>query len=93
MDMEFLKRLYMACSDDNAIFKAGMNLCELYQRLDDVEAADRDFTNTLDAAKLPFPVENCIVEASAAENIAYELQGFVNGFRLAMRIAMGKAVA
>lgn len=93
MDMEFLKRLYMARSDDNAIFKAGLNLCELYQQIDDVEVADRDFTKAVKAAKLPFPTADSITEASCAANIAYELQSFVNGFRLAMRIAMGKAVA
>ena len=92
MDMEFLRRLYMACSEDGGIFEAGLNLCELYQQIDDVEAADRDFTKAVQAANLPFPIKDSIVEAGCAANIAYELQGFVNGFRLAMRITMGKAV-
>ena len=92
MDMEFLKRMYWACSGESNN-EDGLNLCELYQQIDDVEVADRDFMNALDAAKLPFPTADSIVEAAAAENIAYELQGFANGFRLAMRIATGKAVA
>lgn len=92
MDMDFLKRLYMACSDDNCFFEAGLNLSELYQRIEDTETADRDFAEAVQATKLPVSDADSIWEATCAANIAYELQGFVNGFRLAMRIATGKAV-
>lgn len=91
MDMELLKRLYMACSGDPHN-EVGLNLCELYQRIEDTETADRDFTEAVQSAKLPFSDAESILEATCAANIAYELQGFVNGFRLAMRIATGKAV-
>ena len=92
MDMEFLKRLYMACSDENPIFEAGQNLCELWRRIDDTKVADRDFRKALAAAELPFLTADGIAEATCAANIAYELQGFANGFSLAMRIATGKVV-
>lgn len=93
MDMELLKRLYMVCSDENGIFEAGFNICELYQRLEEVKEADSGFSAAIDAANLSVPVADSIVVAAIEENLAYELQGFVNGFRLAMRMATGKAVA
>ena len=89
MDMELLKRLYMACSDDNCFFKAGLNLSELYQRIEEVKSADHNLSLAMEGARLPNGIEEAIVESI----IAYELQGFVNGFRLAMRMATGKAVA
>ena len=90
MDLELLKRLYTALSDETPIFKKGFNLCELWHRIEDTEIADRDFVKTLDDAKLPFHTADSFTEASAASNIAYEFQGFVNGFCLAMRMATGK---
>lgn len=93
MDMELLKRLYMACSDDNCIFTAGLNLSELYQRIEEVKSADQALSLAVDAANLPPSVfSNGIEDAFCESIIAYEMQGFVNGFRLAMRMATGKAV-
>lgn len=90
MDTEILKRLYMACSDDGPHYKAGLNLCELYENIPETGNAEDHFLHEVDAAGLPFDTLDKIMAASTEENIAYEMQGFVNGFRLGLRLAVSK---
>lgn len=83
MNYEFLKRLFASSSDEEGKYIAGPNLSELYDRLEDVAVAMQHFNEAVDRAVPGHPVaEDDVMSAAYEVANAYELQGFVNGFRL-----------
>lgn len=87
MNYEFLKRLFTACSDEeDGKYMDGLNLSELYERLEDVATATHFFYEATEKAALAHAVEDDLAGAAFDLDHAYELQGFVNGFRLCARM-------
>lgn len=88
MSTDFLERLYWALTDEEQHQKTGLDLGELYERTPAVKRADCAFKERLadfqqqDASKAE-KLDNCHV----ASCWAYEQQGFINGFRLGMKLA------
>lgn len=88
MSTDFLERLYWALTDEEQHQKTGLDLGELYERTPAVKRADYAFKERLadfqqqDASKVE-KLDNCHV----ASCWAYEQQGFINGFRLGMKLA------
>lgn len=83
MNYEFLKRLFTTCSDEGGDYYAdGLNLCELYEQVEEVAAARKDWNESLNRAALPPAVADDLGVAAFMFANAYELQGFINGFRL-----------
>ena len=85
MSNDILKRLYLACSSGVDCFADGRNLCELYERIAGVKPAEdayRDYLATVEAE-----------EKEKLDRLVYplcdlrEMQGFINGFRLGMKLA------
>ncbi len=88
MKKEFLKRLYWACSDwDEGEDADGTMLSELYERIEDVKKADRAFSEKLYAAELSSNEKRLLENIGGSVSMAYEMQGFINGFRLGMKLA------
>lgn len=92
MSYEFLKCLFMECSAEEGGRNAeGLNLSELYERLEDVAVAMQHFNEAVDRAVPGHPaVEDDVMSATCELTRAYELQGFLNGFRLCAR--MGREI-
>ncbi len=87
MNTEFLRRLFAACSDeDGNAYRDGLNLSELYERIEDTAEAEQDFCEAHKKAGLIPDAENDTFNAAYAAFRAYELQGFINGFRLCARL-------
>lgn len=83
MNYDFLKRLFTSCSDEaDERYMDGMNLCELYERVGEVATAEQDWGETRGKAALSVKVADDIETAAYRLANAYELQGFINGFRL-----------
>lgn len=87
MNNDFLKRLYWVCSDQEALFGDGLDLGELYQRIADTGKATHCFSEALCAAGLPAKEKNLLDNISCSIATVYEQQGFINGFRLGMKLA------
>lgn len=87
MNNDFLKRLFWACSDESASVADGLNLGELYQRIADTGKATHCFSEALCATGLPGKEKNLLDNISCSVAMAYEQQGFINGFRLGMKLA------
>ena len=87
MSVEFLKRLYWPCAEspDNG-FAEGLNLSELYERIEDTKQADKAFTATVESTGLNVLQKSELEDACIAVSDAYELQGFINGFRLCAQL-------
>lgn len=68
MEYEFLRRLFALCCE------------KFYKRIEDADKADRKFDETL--KDLDKEKANEIDSANGDSIEAYELQGFINGFRL-----------
>lgn len=88
MNRDFIERLYWACSDTEQSMNDGMNLGELYVHTPAVKRADYAFQERLADFQQQDPskaekLDNCHV----ASCWAYEQQGFINGFRLGMKLA------
>lgn len=87
MSNEFLKRLFTTCSDEEGgKYMDGLNLSELYERLEEVATAGQYLHEALDKAAPAPAVEDDIMSAAYETAHAYEFQGFVNGFRLCARM-------
>lgn len=88
MSTDFLERLYWALTNEEQHQKTGLGLGELYERTLAVKRADYAFKEQLvdfqqqDADKAE-KLDNC----HQASCWAYEQQGFINGFRLGMKLA------
>lgn len=85
MNNDFLKRLYWACSSEESCFEAGSSLCELYERIPDVKRAGKGYRDCLAAieSKEKGKLDNFVYSLSDVR----EMQGFINGFRLGMKLA------
>ncbi len=87
MNNDFLKRLFAACSDESGNgYRDGLNLSELYERIADTAEAEQAFREAREKAGLSITVEDNIAGAGYAAIRAYELQGFINGFRLCAQL-------
>ena len=88
MSTDFLERLYWTCADESKHMADGLNLGELYEHTAAVKRADHAFAERLanfqqkDNSKAE-KLDNCHI----ASCWAYEQQGFINGFRLGMKLA------
>lgn len=83
MDYGFSRRLYWLCSEqpDNG-FQNGFNLSELYERIEETSKEDHSFTEVVEGTGLDSGRKRELEYACADVSNAYELQGFINGFRL-----------
>lgn len=87
MNYEFLKRLFTACSDEEGGHYAdGLNLPELYKRMDEVGVAVQRLGEAKDEAGLTLEMADVIHSAAYELALAYEWLGFVNGFRLCAQL-------
>jgi len=92
MSIEFLKRLFMAATEEPSNgLKEGLNLSELYERIEDTEREDAAFSGAVKSTGLDCEQCNDLEIACCNVNNAYELQGFINGFRLCAQL--GKELA
>ena len=83
MSYDFLKRLFTSCSDEEGgHYVDGLNLTELYERMEGVATAAQHWGETLDKAAFESTMEDDMQSAAYGLARAYELQGFINGFRL-----------
>lgn len=83
MNYEFLKRLFTSCSEETGNgYRDGLNLSELYEQMEEVSAATQHWGEALDKVALAPDVADDLGSAAFELVRAYELQGFVNGFRL-----------
>lgn len=82
MNYEFLSRLYWACTDMEQGLCDGLNLSELYQHMEESKSA----SDALDEYMERYSADEQNAVHSLNFNIcnAYEKQGFINGFRIAM---------
>lgn len=87
MNLDFLSRLYWACTDDESTYDSSLALETLYERLEDAEKAAHFFTEKLYATNLSND-EKCDLDMLNGTTIMeWERQGFINGFRLGMKLA------
>lgn len=88
MNNDFLRRLYWECSSGIAPFMAdSRNLSALYERTPEVSEASGRLSDALREAKLDPETMSTIETLSGEEVVAFECQGFINGFRLGMKLA------
>lgn len=83
MGYEVLRKLFCLCSEtpDNG-FEEGLNLSELYERIVEIEEMDNAFDRVLRGCQMEADKRRELDEVCAADCNAYELQGFINGFRI-----------
>lgn len=83
----FLKRLFASCSDETgSCYADGLNLSELYESAEEATTGMKHFNKAIDAAALPVDMTDEISAAAYEMARDYELQGFVNGFRMCARL-------
>lgn len=88
MNSDFLRRLYWACSSGIAPFTDdNHNLSLLYQQTQEAHEASERFSDALYGSGLDRETMGAIEDLSGYEIVAYECQGFINGFRLGMKLA------
>ena len=87
MKKEFLKRLYWACAGAMEPFEDGLNLSELYERTDAAKAVSRASGTAICKLNLTANEKTMLENLSVSVADAYEEQGFINGFRLGMKLA------
>lgn len=83
---DFLTRLYWAATDEEGYYGDGLNLGELYERTEEEKGYRERFSELLDRLALG-QEEDEIMDAYTGGCIANEKQGFINGFRLGMKLA------
>jgi hypothetical protein len=81
MENEFLKLLYNVCSD------ADSDMGHLYERTDEALTSAHGFSDALYATTLSADEKSALEVLNIEGRLAYELQGFMNGFRLGMKLA------
>lgn len=87
MNTEFLKRLFTSCSEETGNgYRDGLNLSELYKRIEETSEAERRFSEARSKANLSLATEDTIGAAAYAAIRAYEMQGFINGFLLCAQL-------
>ena len=83
MEYEFLRRLYFSCSQQgSSVCADGLNLPELYKRIEETDRSEWNFAEELESTGLDFDKKGKLEEKMGEGTTAYELQGFINGFRL-----------
>lgn len=88
MSNDFLRRLYWACSSGVAPFtEDNCNLSLLYELTQEAHDASERFSAALYGSGLDRETMDAIEDLSGDELAAYECQGFINGFRLGMKLA------
>lgn len=88
MSNDFLRRLYWACSSGLTPFtEDNCNLSLLYEATQEAHDASERFSKALYAAGLDSRTESSLETLSGEEVVAVECQGFINGFRLGMKLA------
>lgn len=87
MEYEFLRRLYMICTESDPYFREGLNLNELCADIEDTKAESLHMYELLKGLDLSFDDRDKWENQLFKLYSAYELQGFINGFRIAMRVA------
>ena len=85
MNHEFLKRLHRVCSPDIAVDPNGPS--GLFNSLPGTDAAHKRFAERLEQTRLPTSELSGLEDLAAEECLAYEEQGFINGFRLGFMLA------
>lgn len=87
MNYEFLKRLFTSCSDESGgSYADGLNQNELYGRIEETAEAEREFREACKKAGLDSATEDRIGDAAYGMTWAYEMQGFINGFRFCAQL-------
>lgn len=87
MTTDFLKRLYWACASEAEPFEDGSNLSELYERSDSAKSAFSASSAAIYEKDLTVEEKTELENLSVNVADAYKEQGFINGFRLGMRLA------
>lgn len=91
-NFELLGRLALACCDGTRPYRKGENLNELFIQTEQAEAASREFAAAMVAAleaDNPQAVKASVGDMDDANGeaiCAYEEQGFINGFRFAVKL-------
>lgn len=83
---DFLTRLYWAVTAEENYFGDGMNLGELYEKTPEEEMARDAFSKAIDRLGLR-EVEDELLSLYCGGCGANEKQGFINGFKLGMKLA------
>lgn len=83
---DFLGRLYWAVTAEENYFGDGMNLGELYEKTPEEEMARNAFSKALDSLGLR-EVEDELLSLYCGGCWENEKQGFINGFKLGMKLA------
>lgn len=86
MNKEFLERLYWACADETRHMETGLNLGELYEHLSDTDGADHQLSEKLKKLKVDQDTTEALENTITVALWAYERNGFINGFRLGMKL-------
>lgn len=79
MTYRFLNRLYCVCTDDTS---GSPPFAEMYNYIPETKTADEAFGNRLE--QLPACDRDELDHLAVVACLAYEKQGFINGFRMAM---------
>lgn len=87
MNKEFLERLYWAVADEATHLEDGFNLSELYERDGEARAAASAISTAIGELNLTLREKTLLENLSGSVADAYEKQGFINGFRLGMKLA------
>ena len=83
---DFLSRLYWAVTAEENYFGDGMNLGELYERIPEEAAVWDAFSKAMNHFGLR-EVEDELTNLYREGCWANEKQGFINGFKLGMKLA------
>ncbi|MEL4861601.1 hypothetical protein AAEU42_10180 [Pseudoflavonifractor phocaeensis] len=95
MNKEFLERLYWACADESNVKADGTKLAEFYERIEEAENVSECFSKKVYALNLTVDEKDLLETIGGEFALVYEKQGFINGFRLGMKLAreLGEEVA
>lgn len=87
MSKEFLERLFWACNDETQQYEEGMNLGELYEKSDEVKLGFNYLAKALNELDLGLKEKDKVSNIVYTLTDEFEKQGFINGFRLGMKLA------
>ena len=88
MNNDFLSRLYWACSDTEMHLENGLNLGEMYERTNGAAIAYNQFSTVVNELSISNVEKDMLGSLRYDACVAYEQQGFINGFRLGIKLAM-----
>lgn len=86
MSYDFISKLYILCSAEAPDGAAPSYFASLYDRISDTDEADKAFNAALERSKLSRDELLTLDELEGNAICAYELQGFINGFRIGARL-------